>query len=89
METLFWGSFNLVELSNFDVYEEHYPTQWVGKTMFGSFGVISIIVLLNMLIAMMSTSYAIIIVSAGSSQRAKFKPLFCACYPAPLCGYCP
>ncbi|VDM47239.1 unnamed protein product [Toxocara canis] len=57
METLFWSSFGLVGLENLDIVESHGPTQWTGRTIFGSYCCCSIIVLLNMLIAMMSNSY--------------------------------
>lgn len=63
LETLFWSVFNLVELDTLDIDIDHYFTEWTGKTMFGTFNVIAIVVLLNMLIAMMSTSYAFITVS--------------------------
>uniref|UniRef100_A0A914S1T1 Ion transport domain-containing protein n=1 Tax=Parascaris equorum TaxID=6256 RepID=A0A914S1T1_PAREQ len=63
METLFWSSFGLVGLENLDIVEQHGPTQWTGRTIFGSYCCCSIIVLLNMLIAMMSNSYENIYVS--------------------------
>uniref|UniRef100_A0A915HER7 Ion transport domain-containing protein n=1 Tax=Romanomermis culicivorax TaxID=13658 RepID=A0A915HER7_ROMCU len=57
LETLFWAIFGLVDLERLTLKEDHYVTEWAGKTMFGSYGVISLVVLLNMLIAMMSNSY--------------------------------
>ncbi|KRY22926.1 Transient receptor potential-gamma protein [Trichinella patagoniensis] len=57
LETLFWSIFGMIDLENFRLKENHAVTEWTGKTMFGTYGVISIIVLLNMLIAMMSNSY--------------------------------
>uniref|UniRef100_A0A7I4YC87 ANK_REP_REGION domain-containing protein n=2 Tax=Strongyloidea TaxID=27829 RepID=A0A7I4YC87_HAECO len=56
-ETLFWAMFGLIDLSHFSLMEPHYLTEWTGKTIFGSYSCCSIIVLLNMLIAMMSNSY--------------------------------
>ncbi|KAK6745871.1 hypothetical protein RB195_012156 [Necator americanus] len=56
-ETLFWAMFGLIDLSHFTLKENHYLTEWTGKTIFGSYSCCSIIVLLNMLIAMMSNSY--------------------------------
>ncbi|KAE9419798.1 hypothetical protein Angca_004189, partial [Angiostrongylus cantonensis] len=56
-ETLFWAMFGLIDLSHFSLKEAHYLTEWTGKTIFGSYSCCSIIVLLNMLIAMMSNSY--------------------------------
>jgi transient receptor potential cation channel subfamily C len=57
LETLFWAMFGLIDLDHFALKESHVVTEWAGKTMFGTYGCISIIVLLNMLIAMMSNSY--------------------------------
>jgi hypothetical protein len=63
VETLFWSIFGLISLENFELSDEHQVTVWVGKTMFGTYGYISVVVLLNMLIAMMSNSYQYISVS--------------------------
>lgn len=41
----------------------HEFTEFVGATMFGTYNVISLVVLLNMLIAMMNNSYQLIAVS--------------------------
>lgn len=57
METLFWSSFGIIGLEELDIYVPHSATQWTGRTIFGSYCCISVIVLLNMLIAMMSNSY--------------------------------
>lgn len=42
----------------------HEFTEFVGATMFGTYNVISLVVLLNMLIAMMNNSYQLIAVSS-------------------------
>jgi len=62
LETLFWAIFGLVDLDRMNLSVPHFVTEWAGKTMFGSYGVISLVVLLNMLIAMMSNSYEYIAV---------------------------
>ncbi|CAI5444589.1 unnamed protein product [Caenorhabditis angaria] len=56
-ETLFWALFGLIDLTHFRLKEPHILSEWTGKTIFGSYCCCSIIVLLNMLIAMMSNSY--------------------------------
>ncbi|XP_074650440.1 transient receptor potential-gamma protein-like [Tubulanus polymorphus] len=57
-QTLYWALYGLVELdSTYLQKEKHIFTEFVGKLMFGSYCFISVIVLLNMLIAMMSNSY--------------------------------
>ncbi|MFH4980508.1 hypothetical protein AB6A40_007217 [Gnathostoma spinigerum] len=57
LETLFWAMFGLVDLNHFVLKEPHILTEWTGKTIFGSYSCCSVIVLLNMLIAMMSNSF--------------------------------
>ncbi|KAH8312850.1 hypothetical protein KR044_013213, partial [Drosophila immigrans] len=59
-QSLFWASFGLVDLVSFDLAGIKSFTRFWALLMFGSYSVINIIVLLNMLIAMMSNSYQII-----------------------------
>merc|ERR1719320_1397005 len=69
-QTLFWASFGLIDLDNFELNGIKEFTRFWGLIMFGSFSVINIIVLLNLLIAMMNHSYQLISVSSdlkGSS----------------------
>ncbi|VDN29508.1 unnamed protein product [Cylicostephanus goldi] len=68
-ETLFWAMFGLIDLSHFTLKENHFLTEWTGKTIFGSYSCCSIIVLLNMLIAMMSNSYQYISVTYTDNDR--------------------
>ncbi|KAF2355082.1 Transient receptor potential channel, partial [Trinorchestia longiramus] len=56
-QSLFWASFGLVELEAFDLTGLGSFTRFWGLLMFGSYSLINIIVLLNLLIAMMSNSY--------------------------------
>lgn len=62
-QSLFWASFGLVDLMAFELQGIKSFTRFWALLMFGSYSVINIIVLLNMLIAMMSNSYQIISVS--------------------------
>jgi len=48
-----------------NVKARHEFTEFVGATMFGTYNVISLVVLLNMLIAMMNNSYQLIAVSCS------------------------
>lgn len=59
-QSLFWASFGLVDLMTFELTGIKSFTRFWGLLMFGSYSVINVIVLLNMLIAMMSNSYQII-----------------------------
>jgi transient receptor potential cation channel subfamily C member 4 len=59
-QSMFWASFGLVDLVSFDLTGIKSFTRFWALLMFGSYSVINIIVLLNMLIAMMSSSYQII-----------------------------
>ncbi|ULU00598.1 hypothetical protein L5515_004070 [Caenorhabditis briggsae] len=58
--TLLWSLFSITKPEDTDVIENHKITQWVGQGMFIMYHCTSIIVLLNMLIAMMSHSFQII-----------------------------
>ncbi|XP_069696083.1 transient receptor potential protein-like [Periplaneta americana] len=69
-QSLFWASFGLVDLMAFELKGIKSFTRFWALLMFGSYSVINIIVLLNMLIAMMSNSYQII--SERSDREWKF-----------------
>ncbi|WKX99872.1 hypothetical protein Q1695_014614 [Nippostrongylus brasiliensis] len=58
--TLLWSLFSITKVEDTDVAENHHLTQSVGRAMFIMYHCTSIIVLLNMLIAMMSHSFQII-----------------------------
>ncbi|KAG2457206.1 POSTN protein, partial [Polypterus senegalus] len=60
LQSLFWSIFGLIGLHVTNVEAKHEFTEFVGATMFGTYNVISLVVLLNMLIAMMNNSYQLI-----------------------------
>ncbi|XP_024861735.1 short transient receptor potential channel 4b isoform X2 [Kryptolebias marmoratus] len=57
LQSLFWSVFGLINLYVTNVKPNHEFTEFVGSTMFGTYNIISLVVLLNMLIAMMNNSY--------------------------------
>ncbi|XP_041920288.1 short transient receptor potential channel 4-like isoform X1 [Alosa sapidissima] len=57
LQSLFWSIFGLISLYVTNVQPDHVFTEFVGATMFGTYNIISLVVLLNMLIAMMNNSY--------------------------------
>uniref|UniRef100_A0A672GUG2 Short transient receptor potential channel 4-like n=1 Tax=Salarias fasciatus TaxID=181472 RepID=A0A672GUG2_SALFA len=57
LQSLFWSIFGLISLYVTNVKPDHEFTEFVGRTMFGTYNIISLVVLLNMLIAMMNNSY--------------------------------
>ncbi|XP_067134766.1 LOW QUALITY PROTEIN: transient receptor potential-gamma protein-like [Centruroides vittatus] len=59
-QTLFWASFGLIDLDNFELNGIQSYTRFWGLLMFGSYCVINVVVLLNLLIAMMNHSYQMI-----------------------------
>lgn len=63
LQSLFWSIFGLLNLYVTNVKARHEFTEFIGATMFGTYNVISLVVLLNMLIAMMNNSYQLIAVS--------------------------
>uniref|UniRef100_A0A8C6WHT2 Transient receptor potential cation channel, subfamily C, member 4b n=1 Tax=Neogobius melanostomus TaxID=47308 RepID=A0A8C6WHT2_9GOBI len=60
LQSLFWSIFGLIALHVTNVEPGHEFTEFVGSTMFGTYSIISLVVLLNMLIAMMNNSYQLI-----------------------------
>ena len=70
-QSLFWASFGMIGLEAFELTGIKSYTRFWGLLMFGSYSVINVIVLLNLLIAMMSNSYAAIVVSKNTSRRLK------------------
>ncbi|CAG4984842.1 unnamed protein product [Colias eurytheme] len=60
MQTLFWAAFGLVDLESFELDGIKIFTRFWGMLMFGTYAVINVIVLLNLLIAMMNHSYQLI-----------------------------
>ncbi|XP_077867974.1 short transient receptor potential channel 4-like [Saccoglossus kowalevskii] len=57
-ETLIWTIFGLVDVSNTQVTGGHHSfTDWIGAVMMSCYCITSIIVLINMLIAMMNVSF--------------------------------
>ncbi|XP_026479443.1 transient receptor potential-gamma protein-like [Ctenocephalides felis] len=59
-QTLFWAVFGLVDLDSFELDGIKIFTRFWGMLMFGTYSVINIVVLLNLLIAMMNHSYQLI-----------------------------
>ncbi|GFY47772.1 transient receptor potential-gamma protein [Trichonephila inaurata madagascariensis] len=59
-QTLFWASFGLIDLDSFELTGIQTYTRFWGLLMFGSYCVINVVVLLNLLIAMMNHSYQMI-----------------------------
>ncbi|ROT80807.1 hypothetical protein C7M84_000444, partial [Penaeus vannamei] len=59
-QTLFWAAFGLIDLGNFELEGIKPFTRFWGMLMFGTYSVINVIVLLNLLIAMMNHSYQLV-----------------------------
>lgn len=69
IQTLFWAVFGLVDLESFELDGIKVFTRFWGMLMFGTYSVINIVVLLNLLIAMMNHSYQLISVSVSRLLR--------------------
>ncbi len=67
--TLSWSLFSITKTEDTDVIENHLFTEAIGQGIFVAYHVTSIIVLLNMLIAMMSHSFQIINVKHTAMLR--------------------
>ena len=68
-QTLFWASFGLIDLLNFELSGIKEFTRFWALLMFGLYSIINVVVLLNLLIAMMSDSYQVI----SSSRDTEWK----------------
>ncbi|KAG8233919.1 hypothetical protein J437_LFUL005124 [Ladona fulva] len=68
-QSLFWASFGMIGLEDFQLQGIKSYTRFWGLLMFGSYSVINVIVLLNLLIAMMSNSYAAIVEHADTEWK--------------------
>ena len=64
MRFLFWDLFGLVELDALETEKNFTITQYTGELLLGLYSIASVVVAINMLIAMMSNSYQRIVVSA-------------------------
>ena len=85
LQSLYFAAFALIDVKHFELQEDHIFTEFIGKLMFGVYSAITIIVLINMLIAMLSNSYQIIAVSKFSLSLVPFVVLIylvdsCALY---------
>lgn len=69
-QTLFWATFGLVDLENFDLTGIQQYTRFWALLMFGCYCFINVIVVLNLLIAMMNHSY--VKISKKSDTEWKF-----------------
>ena len=72
LQSLYFAAFALIDVKHFELQEDHIFTEFIGKLMFGVYSAITIIVLINMLIAMLSNSYQIIAVSKFSLSLVRF-----------------
>lgn len=55
-QSLFWASFGMVGLENFELLGIKSYTRFWGLMMYGSYSIINVIVLLNLLIAMVCSA---------------------------------
>jgi len=68
-QTLFWAGFGMIGLDDFELTGAGGYTRFWSMLMFGAYSVINIIVLLNLLIAMMSSSYSFIVEHADTEWK--------------------
>lgn len=59
-QSLFWAVFGLIDLDSFELEGIKVFTRFWGMLIFGTYSVINIVVLLNLLVAMMNHSYQLI-----------------------------
>ncbi|KAF8781674.1 Transient receptor potential-gamma protein like [Argiope bruennichi] len=79
-QTLFWASFGLIDLDSFELTGIQTYTRFWGLLMFGSYCVINVVVLLNLLIAMMNHSYQMISEQADTEWKFARCKLWMSCF---------
>jgi hypothetical protein len=62
MQTLFWTVLGHIDLKQFELFNYEF-TKVAAKTILGIYAVITVVILLNLFIAMMNNSYQVICVS--------------------------
>ena len=67
MQTLFWTVFGQIDMKQFNLFCIDEFTKVAAKIILGIYAVITIVVLLNLLIAMLNNSYQLISVSTWIS----------------------
>ena len=61
---LFWYVFGMSDLKDLQTTEDFVITQYIGEVLLGLYAIASVLVAINMLIAMMSNTYQNVVVSA-------------------------
>ena len=57
IQSLYFATYGLLDVRKFDLHGIHGFTEFMGKTLFGTYSAIMIVVLINMLIAMLSLTF--------------------------------
>ncbi|XP_070565521.1 short transient receptor potential channel 4-like [Ptychodera flava] len=57
LKTLFWSLYGLIDLEALQVEADHLSTEFVGALLFACYQIAAVIILLNLLIALMGTTY--------------------------------
>ncbi|XP_070565527.1 short transient receptor potential channel 4-like [Ptychodera flava] len=64
MKTLFWSLYGLIDLEALGVEANHHSVEFFGALLFAGYEIIAVIILLNLLIALMGTTYDSIVQNA-------------------------
>lgn len=72
IQTLFWTGFGEIDVEKFDLVGINPYTRFWGLLMFAAYLVLNVTVLLNLLIAMMSSSYSVIQVRYLNNKNLKY-----------------
>ncbi|XP_070565519.1 short transient receptor potential channel 4-like [Ptychodera flava] len=64
LKTLFWSLYGLIDLEALQVEADHLSTEFVGGLLFAIYQIAAVIILLNLLIALMGTTYDSIVENA-------------------------
>ncbi|XP_070565524.1 short transient receptor potential channel 5-like isoform X2 [Ptychodera flava] len=69
LTTLFWSLYGLIDLEALQVEADHLSTEFVGGLLFACYQIAAVLILLNLLIALMGTTYDSIVENADTEWK--------------------
>ncbi|XP_077977349.1 short transient receptor potential channel 4-like [Glandiceps talaboti] len=69
LKTLFWSLYGLIDLDVLSVNADHASTEFFGAMLFAGYSVVAIIILLNLLIALMGTTYDAVVTNSDTEWK--------------------
>ncbi|XP_077977237.1 short transient receptor potential channel 4-like [Glandiceps talaboti] len=67
--SLFWSLYGLIDLEVLNVDADHQSTEFFGRMLFAGYGVAAVVILLNLLIALMGTTYEAVVENSDTEWK--------------------